>query len=750
MSKSWSDLAGNEYVTFYTTNTAHGCPFNPHVTLPTNRNDEKMTKSEVLYYLDIVHANLDGLHDQNGSGTGDYHLVRKDLLSSATVYSSVSVTSSGSATKNNCPGISAGTGSSVTYYVTVSAGTYTSTTSQAAANVLAQSAADAQVASGKQEYANSTGTCSIIYSNVAKSATVTRNNCTGGFAGSSVTYTVAAGTYTSLTSQAYVDGLAQSDVDANKQSYANANGTCPVVYYSISKSAGAYRNNCTLGYQGSYETYTVAASNVVDITSQADVDARAQANANAGAQAYANSVGSCPVVYYNVTKTATATRNNCGTAYNGSSVTYTIAANTYNNITSQASVDATAQSAVDSGVQAYANANGTCTLRTTAWRPIGPYCVQVVYYNDEYSVVGLRNNCGTGYTGGPATYTVAASTYSSTTSKDVANQLAIDDANTNYQAYANIHGTCVLTNPPAETWVPVTLPTTLPSGASWSDVCIGTVYIPPSTYFAGGTVDVFVVVSINTSKILYSTNGTNWVVVETGTNINANSIIYGDGKFIMVGTNKRIMTSTNLTTWTASTVPGDNSNGIITYANSLFVIVYLNGNIALTSSDGSTWAPEVTPIGQTGWLDVIYTGDRFIAVSSNSYGNAMVRLDSTGTWSTLVMNPAYTHYQGIAYSGSILVAASLYETTHSSDLGSNWTPVTPSGTPDFRAIRYGNGVFVTVGLLKGVSPVTIIKSTDNGATWTQVNTVTGYQSVVYSSAIGKWVAVGYGIVTAIG
>ena len=672
MSRAWSALASNQWVTFYAASTSG---FTLHYTLPSGRDDEFMTKTEVLYYVDIVHANLDGL--------GASQWVQKSLLSSATVYSNVITYSSGSATRNNCPGISAGTGSTVTYYVTVPAGIYTSTTSQAAANALAQAAADADVAANKQAYANSTGTCSIIYSNVAKSATATRNNCTGGYTGSSVTYTIAAGTYTSLTSQAYVDGLAQSAADAGVQAYANANGTCPVVYYNIAKSA-------------------------------------------------------------------TATRNNCGTAYNGSSVTYTIAANTYNGIISQADVDTTAQNAANSGAQAYANSNGTCTLRTTAWRPISPYCVQVVYYNDAYSVVGLRNNCGTGYTGGPATYTVAASTYSSTTSKDAANQLAIDDANTNYQSYANANGTCTLTNPPAENWVPVTLPTTLPSGASWSDVCIGTVYIPPSTYFAGGTVDVFVVVSINTSKILYSTNGTNWVVVETGTNINANSIIYGDGKFIMVGTNKRIMTSTNLTTWTASTVPGDNSNGIITYANSLFVIVYLNGNIALTSSDGSTWAPEITPIGQTGWLDVIYTGDRFIAVSSNSYGNAMVRLDSTGTWSTLVMNPAYTHYQGIAYSGSILVAASLYETTHSSDLGSNWTPVTPSGTPDFRAIRYGNGVFVTVGLLKGVSPVTIIKSTDNGATWTQVNTVTGYQSVVYSSAIGKWVAVGYGIVTAIG
>ncbi|WP_423787470.1 DUF5977 domain-containing protein, partial [Klebsiella pneumoniae] len=45
-------------------------------------------------------------------------------------------------------------------------------------------------------------------------------------------------------------------------------------------------------------------------------------------------------------------------------------------------------------------------------------------------------------TGSTVTYTVSASTYSSTVSQADANQKAINDVNTNGQIYANTNGTC--------------------------------------------------------------------------------------------------------------------------------------------------------------------------------------------------------------------------------------------------------------------------------------------------------------------
>jgi YD repeat-containing protein len=120
--------------------------------------------------------------------------------------------------RNNCP---AGYAPGDVVY-TVAAGKYSSTISQEDANQ--QAANEAQV--NGQANANTNGTCSLIYYSVAKSADFTRNNCGVGFIGTVVTYTVQAGRYTSLISQADADQKATNDVAANGQSYANTNGYC--------------------------------------------------------------------------------------------------------------------------------------------------------------------------------------------------------------------------------------------------------------------------------------------------------------------------------------------------------------------------------------------------------------------------------------------------------------------------------------------------------------------------------------------
>lgn len=67
-------------------------------------------------------------------------------------------------------------------------------------------------------------------------------------------------------------------------------------------------------------------------------------------------------------------------------------------------------------------------------------CTQ--FYNNAKSGVFTRNNCGTGYTGGSVTYTVAAGKYASLVSQNVADSLAQNDVNVNGQNYANANGIC--------------------------------------------------------------------------------------------------------------------------------------------------------------------------------------------------------------------------------------------------------------------------------------------------------------------
>jgi hypothetical protein len=212
-----------------------------------------------------------------------------------------------------------------------------------------------------------------VYYNVSTSGTAAKNDCGTGYTGSAITYTVAASKYTSTLSQADADSKALADVTANKQTYANTNGTCTAViqtvYYNTQLSATATKNDCGTGYIGSTVTYTVAAKKYSSTISQADADSKAAADLSANTQSYANSNGTCtataPTVYYNVQESGTATKNDCGTGYSGSTVTYTVSANTYNSTISQTDANNKAINDVNNNVQAYANANGTCIAITT-------------------------------------------------------------------------------------------------------------------------------------------------------------------------------------------------------------------------------------------------------------------------------------------------------------------------------------------------------------------------------------------------
>jgi YD repeat-containing protein len=133
------------------------------------------------------------------------------------------------------------------------------------------------------------------FANVQKSATFNRNNCSPGYIGSPVTYTVPAAKYKSVISQADADQQAQNDININGQAYANdpANGYCTAPYSNTVKSGTFIRNNCAVGLTGSSVTYTVLAGTYSSATSQADADQQAQNDVNTNGQAYANTNGTC-------------------------------------------------------------------------------------------------------------------------------------------------------------------------------------------------------------------------------------------------------------------------------------------------------------------------------------------------------------------------------------------------------------------------------------------------------------------------
>ncbi|MEJ0106575.1 MAG: DUF5977 domain-containing protein [Bacteroidota bacterium] len=120
-------------------------------------------------------------------------------------------------------------------------------------------------------YAGQPEDCGIpsAWNNIQKSGAFTKNNCGSGYVGTSVTYTVAELAYNSTVSQAAADQLAQNDVDANGQNYANTTGTCissvcgfTAMNLFASPSSGFYNGGSNVsGYLVFYSTGTLTPGN---------------------------------------------------------------------------------------------------------------------------------------------------------------------------------------------------------------------------------------------------------------------------------------------------------------------------------------------------------------------------------------------------------------------------------------------------------------------------------------------------------
>lgn len=244
------------------------------------------------------------------SGAEVAYTAKVAVVMASTLY--YNVVTSGNFTRNTCGSGSSGT--TVTY--TVAANSYLSATNQADADAKAQN--DVNV--NGQNYANANGQC--VWSSIAKNGSFTKNNCASGGTGSQVTYTVAAGNYTSTASQADADNQAQNDVNNNGQTYANNNGYC--TWYSVAKSGTFTRNNCGAGYNGSSVTYNVATGAYSSTISQADADQKAQNDVNNNGQTYANNNGTCTAAVVNVYAT------NWTSTYFNAYLTNTATNTTYN------------------------------------------------------------------------------------------------------------------------------------------------------------------------------------------------------------------------------------------------------------------------------------------------------------------------------------------------------------------------------------------------------------------------------------
>lgn len=176
--------------------------------------------------------------------------------------------------------------------------------------------------------------------------------------------------------------------------------------------------------------YVVEAGKYTSIISQSDADDKAMKDIEQNGQNWVNEHGRCiTILWYNVKKSKSFRKNDCDPdTEEGSLVTMTIEAGQFSSTISQEDADRKAEAELNAKGQDYANSHGTCN--TIKW------------YNDRKSKMFQKTDCGVTEVGSMVEYVVEAGRFSSSVSKEDANQKALDALEAEGPGYANEHGTC--------------------------------------------------------------------------------------------------------------------------------------------------------------------------------------------------------------------------------------------------------------------------------------------------------------------
>jgi len=261
----------------------------------------------------------------------------------------------------------------------------------------------------------------------------------------------------------------------------------------------------------------------------------------------------------------------------------------------------------------------------------------------------------------------------------------------------------------------------------------GTININSVTYGDG----LYVAVG-SSGTLTTSPDGTTWTTRTSGFGSDyINAVTYGDGLYVAVGSpysSPTLATSPDGTTWTTRTSGLSKLISAVTYGDGLYVAVGFDGGIT-TSPDGTTWTTRTSGFGTTIIRGVTYGDGLYVAVGSS--GKLATSTDGT-TWTTRTSGFGTTIIYGVTYGDGLYVAVGDSGKLTTSTDGTTWTTRTSGfGTTDIREVTYGDGLYVAVG-----SSGTLTTSPD-GTTWTTRTSGFGsdyINAVTYGD--GLYVAVG--------
>lgn len=239
-----------------------------------------------------------------------------------------------------------------------------------------------------------------------------------------------------------------------------------------------------------------------------------------------------------------------------------------------------------------------------------------------------------------------------------------------------------------------------------------------------------------------------WAAVTSNAGSNAINAVEtdGNGVWVAAGAAGAMVRSTdNGATWTAVTsgFGADAINGLACDRSGVWVAVGGAGKITRSTDNGATWTAVTS--GLTG-TDVIYSvaSDRngtFVALfmSASSHG-ALRSINSGVAWASVVVNAsAVGTYKGIATDrkGVWISTSSSTQYYRSTDAGATWTQIAGvSGLSTNRITTDGKNTWVAAN---SGSVAQAARSSDNGLTWATVSTPgTLASAAVATDSSGTW------------
>lgn len=236
---------------------------------------------------------------------------------------------------------------------------------------------------------------------------------------------------------------------------------------------------------------------------------------------------------------------------------------------------------------------------------------------------------------------------------------------------------------------------TLPSVQQWNAV-----HYADGKYVAVG----------NSATGAYSTNGTTWTPMTLPSSQNWIGLAYGNGIWIAITDSTVIAISSDGIVWSSATIPGILGSRSIAFGGGRFVTTTANDN-ARYSDDGTTWIaitlPDIPP-----WF-VTYGNGRFVAIGQGAGGTVTAYSVNGATWVLGGTVPA-DNWRGVAYGNGrfVAVANNSSNAVYSLDNGITWGSSTLPSTSLWSRIKYGQGLFITLGS-SGVAA-----SSTDGINWT--------------------------------